>query len=54
MKMVSGRIVTQMRMFYEDIELNVKRWNKETGLPGDDEKYVGSIFTGMQFKDHEN
>jgi hypothetical protein len=54
MKMVSGRIVTQMKLFYKDVELDVKRWDPETGKEGDFEKYSGSVFTGIQFKDHEN
>ena len=54
MEMVSGRIVTQMRLFYKNIELNVKRWDTETGGQGEFEEYSGRVFTGIQFKDHEN
>ena len=54
MEMVSGRIVTQMRLFYKDIKLDVKRWDTETGEQGEFEKYSGRVFTGIQFKDHEN
>jgi hypothetical protein len=38
--MVSGRIVTKMRLFFTDIEL--------------EDIYFGSVFMGIQLKDHEN
>jgi hypothetical protein len=40
-----------MKLFYKEIELNVKVQNAETGIC---EPYSGRVFAGIQFKDQEN
>ena len=54
MKMVNGRIITKMRLFYKDVVLSVKVLDQVTNEIKPAGTYVGTVFTGIQFKDHEN
>jgi len=54
MKMVDGRIITKMRLFYKDVVLSIMVLDEVTNEIKPGGTYIGSVFTGIQFKDHEN